>query len=254
MRAGGSIPFFCLLLTGCCRLLSMETIAERLRVVEERIAAACRRAGRLRGEVTLVAVTKNVGVVEAKQLVDAGVRHLGENRPQELWRKAGEVTGHVCWHLIGHLQRNKIEKTLPLVTLIHSVDSLRLLQALEEAASHRAEPINVLLECNASGEATKQGFALEELPGIVPQLAKLEHVRLSGLMTMAAFDPNPENCRPTFASLRRCRDELRSQLAPAHDMDELSMGMSNDFEVAIEEGATLIRLGTLLFVSNADVW
>jgi PLP dependent protein len=227
-------------------------INERLQSVEDRIAAACRRAGRPRADVTLVAVTKTVGLDIAQQLVEAGVRDLGENRPQELWRKAASLSGGVRWHLIGHLQRNKVEKTLPLVTMIHSVDSVRLLDALEEEAARRSQTIEALLECNASGEASKLGFALAELPKIIPQLARLRHVQIRGLMTMAAYDANPENCRSTFAALRRMRDELRHDVAPPHRMVYLSMGMSNDFEVAIEEGATFVRLGTVLFEGLAE--
>jgi pyridoxal phosphate enzyme (YggS family) len=224
----------------------MTLLADRLHLVEERIAAACRRAGRARSEVTLVAVTKTVSPAVAQQLVDLGVRDLGENRPQELWRKAAAVRGDVRWHLIGHLQRNKVERTLPLVCMMHSVDSLPLLTALEEAAARRGRPVPVLLEFNASGEGSKNGFALADVSRLVPALSALEHVHVRGLMTMAAYEANPENCRPTFATLRRLRDQLRPHLAAPHSMDQLSMGMSNDFEVAIEEGATMIRLGTVL--------
>jgi pyridoxal phosphate enzyme (YggS family) len=179
--------------------------------------------------------------------VDAGIRDLGENRPQQLWSKAAALPGDIRWHLIGHLQRNKIETTLPLVAMIHSVDSIRLLQALEDQAGRRGNPIEVLLECNASAEASKQGFALTELPQLASQLPALRHVHVAGLMTMAAFEHDPENCRPTFAALRRMADDLRPRLKAPHRMDHLSMGMSNDFEIAIEEGATIIRLGTVLF-------
>jgi pyridoxal phosphate enzyme (YggS family) len=230
---------------------NVTPLADRLAAVEERIRAACRRAGRLRDEVTLVAVTKAVSPAVAAQIAELGVRNLGENRPQELWRKAAAVPG-VRWHLIGHLQRNKIEKTLPLVYRIHSVDSLRLLEALEQEAARRGQPVEVLLECNASGEASKHGFALEEVPGFVPQLAKCRHVHITGLMTMAAFEPQPEKCRPTFAALRQLCDRLRPELPPPHRLEHLSMGMSNDFEVAIEEGATLIRLGTVLFEDTRE--
>jgi pyridoxal phosphate enzyme (YggS family) len=220
---------------------------KRLKAVEERIAGACRRVGRNRADVTLVAVTKTVSVETAGQLAAAGVLDVGESRPQELWRKAAALPAGIRWHLIGHLQRNKIERTLPLVTMIHSVDSLRLLEALEEEAAKRSQPLEVLLECNASGEASKHGFALAELPALVPLLAKQRQVHIMGLMTMAAYDPNPENCRPTFAALRQMRDRLSPSLAAPHRLQHLSMGMSNDFEVAIEEGATIIRLGTVLF-------
>jgi pyridoxal phosphate enzyme (YggS family) len=223
-------------------------LSRRLSEVEERLAAACRRAGRPRGAVTLVAVTKTVTPAVAALLPELGVANFGESRPQELWHKAAALPPTVRWHLVGHLQRNKIERTLPLVRLIHSADSRRLLAALEEAPpGDREEPVPVLLEVNASREANKHGFTPEELPGLVAQLAMLRHVQVQGLMTMAALEDDPERCRPTFASLWRLRDRLRGELAHPHDLRELSMGMSNDFEVAVEEGATLVRIGTALF-------
>jgi pyridoxal phosphate enzyme (YggS family) len=225
----------------------MTKLADRLHAVEERLAAACRRAGRNRAEVTLVAVTKTVGIETAQELAALGVRDLGESRPQELWHKAAALGPDVRWHLIGHMQRNKVDRTLPLTTLIHSADSLRLLEALEAEAARRGQPGEVLLECNASGETSKQGFALAEVPALVPRLSALKFVHVRGLMTMAAYDAEPEHCRPTFAALRRLRDELAPQLTPPHSLEHLSMGMSNDFEVAVEEGATIVRLGTVLF-------
>jgi pyridoxal phosphate enzyme (YggS family) len=230
----------------------MMSMAERLEAVETRIAAACRRASRPRGDVKLVAVTKTVSSQMASRLVELGVLDLGENRPQELWRKAAELPANVRWHLIGHLQRNKVEKTLPLTTLTHSADSLRILQAIDAEASKQSRTVEVLLECNASGEAAKQGFALADVPKMLSELRKLRFVRIAGLMTMAAYDVEPEKCRPTFASLRRLRDALASQMPPPHQMVHLSMGMSNDFEVAIEEGATMVRLGTVLFDGLAE--
>ena len=222
-------------------------LAERCQAVETRLEAACARVKRSRAEVTLVAVTKTVSADVAACLPGLGVHHLGESRPQELWRKAAALPSNVTWHLVGHLQRNKIERTLPLVKLIHSVDSVRLLQALEEEAAKLDRSVPVLLEVNASREPNKLGFAPEEVHQLIPTLAALRHVRVHGLMTMAAFADDPEQCRETFASVRRLRDELRPQLAPLHPFADLSMGMSNDFEVAIEEGATLVRLGTVLF-------
>jgi pyridoxal phosphate enzyme (YggS family) len=223
-------------------------LVERWRAVEERIAAACRRAGRPRQEVTLVAVTKTVGPEVAGLLPEAlGHLDLGESRPQELWRKAAALPTTVRWHLVGHLQRNKIERTLALVHLIHSGDSLRLLQALDGAVGEREGPVPVLLEVNASREANKHGIAPEELPGLIDALSALRHISIRGLMTMAAYEEAPERCRTTFALVRELRDRLRGQLGPPHALDELSMGMTNDFEVAIEEGATLVRIGTALF-------
>ena len=222
-------------------------LTERLRAVEARLQAACVRARRAREEVTLVAVTKTVSAERAGRLHELGVLQLGENRPQELWRKAAVLPGSVTWHLIGHLQRNKIERTLPLVQLIHSVDSVRLLQALEQEAGKKDQTVSVLLEVNASRESSKQGFAPAEVPGLAAQLMDLRRVRICGLMTMAPYAEDPEKCRPTFAALRQLRDEVQKQLGPQQRCSELSMGMSNDFEVAVEEGATLVRLGSVLF-------
>jgi pyridoxal phosphate enzyme (YggS family) len=222
-----------------------DTLAGNLRRVEDRLAAACRRARRDRRDVTLVAVTKTVGVEVAAQLIELGVLDLGENRPQELWRKAAALPPGVRWHLVGHLQRNKIERTLPLVHRIHSVDSLRLLEALDAAGSGRQA--EVFLEFNCSGEANKGGFAPADLAAVAQALGNLRRVRAVGLMTMAALEEDPERCRPAFALLRRLRDSLRQAAGDRHPLTELSMGMSNDFEVAVEEGATAVRLGTVLF-------
>jgi pyridoxal phosphate enzyme (YggS family) len=222
-----------------------ETLRRRIEAVEERLAAACRRAGRTRADVTLVAVTKTVTADVAARLPELGLLDLGENRPQELWRKAEALPRSIRWHLIGHLQRNKIDRTPPLVQLIHAVDSLRLLQALDKAAGDRITP--VLLEVNASREASKHGFTPEELPSLAGSLTALKYVQVRGLMTMAALEEDPERCRPTFALLRDLRDRLQSAVGVAHRLDHLSMGMSNDYEIAVEEGATLVRLGTALF-------
>src|SRR5260370_31446378 len=226
-------------------------LADQVQIVEERIKAACRRAGRARGEVTMVAVTKSVSVDVAALLVELGIKDLGENRPQTFWERA-PILPKARWHLIGHLQRNKIERTLPLVHLLHSVDSQRLLISLEAESAKRQRPLDVLLEINASREANKQGFAPEDLSGLVSEVAKLRWIRVCGLMTIAALADNPESARPTFAILRNLRDQLRRELPAPHDLIHLSMGMSQDFDVAIEEGATLVRLGTVLFEGLAS--
>jgi pyridoxal phosphate enzyme (YggS family) len=226
-------------------------LAERLGAVEERLRAACLRAGRSRADVTLVAVTKTATVEAAAAMVELGVRDLGEGRPQELWRKAAALPTTARWHLIGHLQRNKIERTLPLVHRIHSGASLRLLAALEHEAERQGRRVDVLLEVNASREANKQGFAPEEVLELQPALKELKCVRVTGLMTMAAYEENPERCRPTFVALRELRDQLRESVGAAHPLTDLSMGMTNDFEIAVEEGATLVRIGTALFAGLA---
>jgi pyridoxal phosphate enzyme (YggS family) len=222
-------------------------LSDRLKAVEQRIQAACLRAGRKREEVTLVAVTKSVTADVAALLVDLGQPNLGESRPQELWRKAAALPTTVHWHLIGHLQRNKIERTLPVVRLIHSVDSARLLVALDAEAAKRQASIDVLLEVNVSGEASKHGLAPGEAPALISTINDLRFVQVRGLMTMAAYEENVARTRPTFAALRKLRDGLRQAWGAAVRMDHLSMGMTNDFEIAIEEGATFVRVGTALF-------
>jgi pyridoxal phosphate enzyme (YggS family) len=222
-------------------------LADRLAAVEDRLCRACACAGRMRSDLTLVAVTKSVKVEVAALLPALGLLDLGENRPQELWHKAAVLPSAVRWHLIGHLQRNKVERTLPLVHLVHAVDSVRLLTALDEEAGRRGVDVRALLEVNASREAAKQGFAPEEVPGLAPVLTGLRRVRIEGLMTMAAHEEDPQRCRPTFVLLRQLRDQLQVAVGAAHRLRQLSMGMSNDFEVAVEEGATLVRLGTVLF-------
>jgi pyridoxal phosphate enzyme (YggS family) len=219
-------------------------LAERLTAVRSRIEAACCRAGRASSEVTLVAVTKTVTPEIAAIAAELGLLDLGESRPQELWKKAAAVPT-ARWHLIGHLQRNKLDRTVPLVTLIHSVDSERLLEALAAFRVKQATPVSVLLEVNCSREAAKGGFSPDSLPALTDKLKSLSGISLRGLMTMAAYSENPEDARHTFAELRRLRDDLRSRSGLA--LPDLSMGMSGDFEVAIEEGATLVRIGTTLF-------
>ena len=219
-------------------------LAERLAAVNARIVVACQRSGRDRAAVTLVAVTKSVSPRVATLLPGLGVRDLGESRPQEQWKKAAAISG-VNWHFIGHLQRNKLERTMPLVSLIHSVDSVRLLTALDAFGREQNSMVRALLEVNCSREPAKGGFAPEELASILQSVSSESGVQIEGLMTMASHYDNPERCRPTFSELRSLRDDMRTRTGLS--LPQLSMGMSNDFEIAIEEGATLVRIGTTLF-------
>lgn len=222
-----------------------EILSGRLGEIRGRVAGACARSGRDPATVTLVGVTKTVGHEVARALVELGVADLGENRPQELWRKAGLVSG-ARWHAIGHLQRNKVERTLPAVSLIHSCDSARLLEAINSEAMGQERVARVLLEVNCSGEDAKQGFEPAEVPGLAAMLNRMPGIEVHGLMTMAAIADNPESARPAFRRLAALARELRPLLDGRHPATQLSMGMSGDFEVAVEEGATLIRLGTIL--------
>lgn len=225
-------------------------LRENLARVEEHLVRACTQAGRSRQEVRLVAVTKYVDTPIIQDLVPLGVRDLGESRPQELWRKAAAVSTPARWHLVGHLQRNKVERTLPLVDLIHSVDSERLLLALHQAASKLGKPVRLLAEVHLSDEPTKQGFLPEELPRLPELLADKPTLHLEGLMTMAALTADELQARRTFARLRQLRDELSAALG--RPLPELSMGMTRDFPWAIAEGATLVRIGSALFTGLID--
>ena len=223
-----------------------QRLRENWDAVRGRMAEAARRSGRAPEAVTLVAVTKRNPPEWIRPLVGLGATDLGENYPQELWRKAEALAGlPVRWHLIGHLQGNKARRTLPLVRMVHGVDSLKLLRALDATAAGPADPPALCLQVNASGEATKHGWSPEALLADAEAIAGCRRVPVVGLMTMAAWGTSAEGARPAFARLRHLRDALRARTGLA--LNELSMGMSNDFEAAIEEGSTLVRVGSALF-------
>jgi PLP dependent protein len=228
----------------------MDSITTRIAAnhaaVVERIAAACRRAGRAASEARLVAVTKSAEVAWIEALVALGVRDLGESRPQKLCDRAALIDPSVSWHLIGQLQRNKVRKVLPITQWIHSVDSLPLLRRIDEIAAELGVRPRVLLEINVSGEAAKSGFPSRELDKVLPEFAAVKNVEVAGLMTMAPFFDAPEAARPVFAGLREIREQIRVRELSL-ELPELSMGMSGDFEVAVEEGATMVRVGSALF-------
>ncbi len=223
-------------------------IRQNLEEIRNRMAQAARRAGRPPESITLVAVTKYVAPPLIRALVEAGCRTLGESRPQHLWQKAEQLADlDIQWHLVGHLQRNKVRRTLPYIAWLHSADSIPLLEALQHHASPLSRPLATLLEVNISGEPTKHGFAPHQLPPVLERLPNYPHVAVRGLMTMARLEGGPEAARADFAALRELRDRLKQQFGAAVCLDELSMGMSGDFEVAIEEGATMVRIGSALF-------
>lgn len=223
-------------------------IADNLARVRERIAAAAERTHRNRHDIRLVGVTKYVDGATAAELLGAGCRELGESRPQELWSKAAyaEWKG-ATWHLVGHLQRNKVRRTLPLVSLIHSVDSERLLAAIDAEAAAASRAAAVLLEINCSGEAAKHGLTADAARRLVDRLDRYQHVCVQGMMTMARLEGGEEAARQDFATLRQLRDELQKRCPASVKLSELSMGMSRDFEAAIAEGATIVRIGSILF-------
>jgi pyridoxal phosphate enzyme (YggS family) len=223
-------------------------LQENLRRVRGRIEAAARRSGREPEDVTLVAVTKYVGPETAHALCAAGCCELGESRPQELWRKAEALADlPIRWHLVGHLQRNKVRRTLPLVRLIHSLDSLRLARALDDEARLVDLRVPVLLEINVGGETAKTGLHPDTVEPLLADLAGLRRLEVRGLMTLAALGGGLAEARRDFAALRALRDRLLPRCPQGIALKELSMGMSGDFEAAIEEGATIVRVGSALF-------
>ncbi|MEK7248163.1 MAG: YggS family pyridoxal phosphate-dependent enzyme, partial [Chloroflexota bacterium] len=217
----------------------MGTIVARIAEARERIAAACARSGRSPDGVTIVAVTKGFGPDAVREAVAAGIRDIGENRVQEAEAKRAalaDLPGDVRWHMIGHLQTNKVKTALNLFDTIQSVDSLH----LAEAISRRAPaPVSAFLEVNVAGEASKTGFSLAELPNAYETIARMPGLGLRGLMTVAPISASPEDVRPVFRTLAEQAQQL--------GLKELSMGMSDDYETAVEEGATHVRLGRALF-------
>jgi hypothetical protein len=240
-------------------------IDQHIEAIRARMAAAARRAGRQPDEVTLVAVTKTHPPQVVRQAIAAGIVHLGENRVQEAQDKMAALQAErarVRWHLLGHLQRNKARIAMSLFDSIQTLDSVRLAETLNRQAQQAApgQRYPVLLQVNVSGEASKEGFALPgglenqaRVPAFVAQVADvlaLPHLQVQGLMTIAPYADDPQIVRPVFRRLRLLRDELARRF-PAADWSQLSMGMSGDFELAIEEGATIVRIGRALFGERA---
>jgi len=231
--------------------MNASRLAENLANLRERINDAARRSDRAPEEITLVAVTKRNPPERVRPLIELGVADLGENYPQELWSKIDAITNPTLrWHLIGHLQGNKARRTLPLVRMIHAVDSLKLLKTLDTLAAECHDPPQVCLQVNCSGEQAKHGWEPSAILNDAEAIASCRSIPIVGLMTMAAYDSRPDSARPAFIRLRETRDALRSRSGLA--LPELSMGMSNDFEAAIEEGATLVRAGSALFEGVAS--
>ncbi len=242
---------------------------ERIISVYTRIATAARRAGRDSADITLVAVSKTHSVETIASAIAAGLGHFGENRVQEAQSKISTLADdrpRLTWHLIGHLQRNKAKVAISLFDMVHSLDSLRLAETLnrhlhDRAADGQVSALPVLLQVNVSGEASKEGFdlpggpdnpaCLEDFAGEVAQILALPYLCVQGLMTIAPWSHDPEQARPVFRNLRRLRDKLARRF-PTADWSQLSMGMTDDFEVAIEEGATLVRVGRAIFGTRAS--
>ena len=223
------------------------SVCENYRVVEEKVENACKRAGRNREEVTLIAVSKTKPVSMIEELLPLGVRDFGENKVQELTAKEEELPKDIHWHMIGHLQRNKVKYVVDKVCMIHSVDSLRLAQEISKEAVKHDLVMPVLVEVNVAGEESKFGVSVEEAPSLVEEISKLPGIHVNGLMTIAPYVEDPEENRSVFRNLRKLSVDIGEKNFDNVTMNVLSMGMTGDYEVAIEEGATHVRVGTGIF-------
>ena len=229
-------------------------IADNIRSVEERILAACQRAGRPREDVTLICVTKTKPVEDLRQAYDAGQRVFGENRVQEIIEKFPRLPEDIQWHMIGHLQRNKVKYLMDRAVMIHSVDSAALAQTISKEAVKAGRVMDILLEVNAAGEESKFGLSYDRVLPLIREIAPLPGIHICGLMTVPPYTENPETSRVYFKKLRELSVDIARQSIDNVSMHTLSMGMTGDFEVAIEEGATHIRVGTAIFgARNYDI-
>ena len=226
-------------------------IENNLEHIRERMERAAARAGRSPSDIKLVAVSKMVGVDAIHEAIASGVTIFGESYIQEARLKVPQITGPVRWDFIGHLQRNKVRHAVGLFGMIHSVDSLALAQEMDRTAMQSGKRMRVLVEVNLSGEKAKSGIDSAGAGNLVREMASLPHLSLEGLMTMPPYSDDPENSRPYFRALRNLRDSLNEESGGGLALQQLSMGMSSDFEVAIEEGATLVRIGTAIFGERA---
>jgi pyridoxal phosphate enzyme (YggS family) len=223
-------------------------LKQRLEQVRERIRQACESCNRDADSVRLVAVSKTIAAGTVKEAVEAGVTILGENYVQEAREKFNALVKYpVSWHFIGHLQSNKAKYAVRLFDLIHSVDSFKLARELDKQAKKVDKIQQILVQVNISAEDTKAGTSADEAPGLISEISQLENLSIRGLMTMPPYFYQPEKVKPFFSALRQLRDQIKAQSLPNVSLDELSMGMTGDFEVAIQEGATLVRIGTAIF-------
>ena len=222
-------------------------LKDQLQEVEKRIQAACDRAGRKREEVTLIAVSKTKPVETLQEAYDLGVRIFGENKVQELTAKYEALPKDIHWHMIGHLQTNKVKYIIDKAELIHSVDSLKLAETIEKEAAKHDLIADILVEVNVAEEESKFGMKMEEVIPCVEQVSAFPHVRVRGLMTIAPFVEDPEENRSIFADLHKLYIDIKKKNHDNDTVSVLSMGMTNDYEVAIEEGATMVRVGTGIF-------
>lgn len=220
---------------------------DNILTVQRNIIEACKRAGRDPGDVTLIAVSKTKPLSDIEEAIACGMTEFGENKVQELMEKMEQLSTPVHWHLIGHLQTNKVKYVVDKNLLIHSVDSVKLAKELQKEAVKKQTHCNILLEVNVAEEESKFGFRCEEVPEAVKEIASFSNVHIQGLMTIAPFVENPEDNRPVFAKLHKLSLDIKSNNIDNVNMSVLSMGMTNDYMAAIEEGATMVRVGTGIF-------
>jgi pyridoxal phosphate enzyme (YggS family) len=241
----------------------MNSLESNLLAVQEQIAAAAHRTGRDPAEIVLVVVSKTQPPSVIQVAYDLGVRHFGENRVEEAESKLENLSGDITWHMIGHIQSRKAKRVVSLFDIVHSVDSVKVARRLDRFSAERPAPLPVLLECNVSGEESKYGFDAScweddsaqwnAMLASVEEIVALPNLRVRGLMTMAPIVADPEQVRPVFSRLRQLRDEL-AKAFPQADWGQLSMGMTDDFQVAIEEGATMVRVGRAVFEPSLPPW
>ena len=222
-------------------------LENNLKNIEENIIEVCNKVNINSNEITLIAVSKTKPLETIKEVYNLGVRNFGENKVQELKEKYNLLPKDIKWHMIGHLQTNKVKDIIDKVHLIHSVDSIHLAEVIEKEAAKKDIIVNILLEVNASGEESKYGIKAEELNEVIEEISKFSHIKIKGLMTVAPYTINPEENREFFSKLRELSIEIKEKNIYNVDMEILSMGMTNDYKVAIEEGATMVRIGTGIF-------
>lgn len=222
-------------------------VKENLKAVEAKMLEACKRSGRKREDVTLVAVSKTKPVEMLEEAYEDGIRVFGENKVQELVMKEDVLPKDIHWHMIGHLQRNKVKQLVGKAAYIHSVDSLRLAKQIQDEYAKHNQTAHILVEVNVAKEDTKFGVMPEEAESLIREISVMKNIKIEGLMTIAPFVSNPEENRPHFQNLRKLLVDINSKNIDNVSMSELSMGMTGDYEVAIEEGATFVRVGTGIF-------
>ncbi len=222
-------------------------LKDNFETVEKNVAAACKRAGRDRSEVTLIAVSKTKPVEMLREVYDAGARDFGENKVQEICEKYDQLPSDIKWHMIGHLQRNKVKQVIDKAALIHSVDSYRLAQEISVQAQKKGLTIPILVEVNIAGEESKFGISAEDTIQLVEEISVLPNLKIQGLMTIAPYVVDAEENRLYFRQIKQLSVDIKNKNIDNVSMDILSMGMTGDYEVAIEEGATMVRVGTGIF-------